>query len=282
MKLFGRRWRVTVGTLSLGDGGGGADTLDVRFKIRRDTGAKPNKCELTIYNLTADHRNELARAHHAPVRVEAGYVDGTSLIFAGTTRDVSSVSDGTDWTTTIEAGDGQRRFQSGRALRSFGPDARAEDVIRGLAEALDVGIGNAREALRAAALDRVGQAFPNGTVLHSGAADQLTALTRSVGLEWSIQSGVLQLLARRGALATDAVRLTPESGLIGSPEVAASGKVTAKSLLIPDIAPGRLVRIESEHVTGTYRIEVAEYTGDSAPAATEWFAEIECRPRRES
>ena len=44
MKLFDRRWRVTVGTLASGE-------IDLRFKVTRTLHARPGTCELELFNL---------------------------------------------------------------------------------------------------------------------------------------------------------------------------------------------------------------------------------------
>jgi isochorismate hydrolase len=51
-QLFPRAWRVIVGDLDVSN-------LDVEFKVLSTLKPEPNKCVLTIWNLSQDHRAEL-------------------------------------------------------------------------------------------------------------------------------------------------------------------------------------------------------------------------------
>lgn len=269
MRLFGRKWRVTVGTLQ-------SEDLDITFKIKRAlTPGKPSTCELSVFNLSKDHRNEIRDATRPAVRVEAGYKDGMSLLFQGNERQTVSKRDGGDWETKITAGDGEASIRLARSVRAFGPDTRLEDVVKYCADQMDLGAGNTSEALEGAALDKLTAVFPRGTVLRGRAAQELTALLASANLEWSVQEGVLQVLPRGGSLNREAILLRSDSGLLESPEVGKHGIVKAKALLIPDLVPGRLVKLESDAVNGTYRIETAEYSGQTK--GDDWGVEMELR-----
>jgi hypothetical protein len=98
---------------------------------------------------------------------------------------------------------------------------------------------------------------------------------RSLGLTYSIQNGVLQVLRRGQALQNTAVRLVPGSGLVDYPSRSADGKVLAKCLLIPDIYPGRKVSFDVPGLSGFFRIREAKYTGDTA--GQDWYASIICQ-----
>jgi hypothetical protein len=186
------------------------------------------------------------------------------VLFQGNARRIHSLPAPPEWTTHITAGDGEDALRSARGSRAFARDTPLEDVVRYAADAMGLGVGNVSEALAGARLDQLGAQFTgSGVVVHGRVAPQLTALLRSAGLEWSIQNEVLQVLPRGGALARTAVLLTPDSGLVDAPEVGLNRLVTAKALIQPDLVPGGQVRLQSVVVTGFYRIEQAEYTGDT-------------------
>jgi hypothetical protein len=266
MKLFRRAWRISVGT-------DGFDDFDCEFKVSRSLGGTPNTCELKLYNLSESTRSEIARRDL--VRIEAGYTTGLTLLFVGDVRRAVSKLEGTDRVTTIEAGDGWRAIRSGRVLRSFGPNATVDAVVAALAEAAGVGVGNAREALRSAGLGRLSGTFPQGTVVDGSFADELTRVTASAGYEWSIQDGVLQLLRRGNALDRSAVLLSPDTGLLEATKTRAR-RLEAKTLLIPDLVPGRKVVVESPNVRGAFRLTKVDYAG--ATRGDEWTCSIEGSP----
>lgn len=270
MKVWIHDWRVQVGSLDLGE-------LDVTFKIKRTLAARAGTCELTVFNLTAEHRHAMQQAQHPFVRVEAGYREGRSVIFQGDARKVQIGREKTDWKATITAGDGEHAVRTARVSRSFGAGTEVSTVVAALADAMGVGRGNVATALAGASLGTAGSVFTEGTVLHGRAAGELTRLAASLGMEWSVQEGVLQLLARGAALERTAVVLTSDTGLIDVPEVGKRGIVKAKALLLPDLVPGRLVRLDTSAVSGTYRIESGVWSGDTR--SNDWYVEMVLRVR---
>jgi len=268
--LFGRAWRVQVGTLALGQ-------LDVEFKVKRTLRARAGTCELIVYNLSEAHRAELRGLRRALVQIEAGYTDALAMLFRGDSRKVTVVREGTDWTCTVTGGDGEHALQTARVSRSFSAGARVEEVVGACADALGIGRGNLPEALQGAELGRVGATFAEGTVVHGSAAAELARVLASAGFEWSIQDGVLQLLPVGRALQRTAVVLSPDTGLVGSPEVGKSRTVKAVGLIQPDLMPGRLVDLRSAVVTGLYRVEEVEFTGNTR--GEEWYANLTLKER---
>lgn len=267
MRVFGRRWRVQVGTIDTG-------LLDVKFKVSRSLYSRAGTCELEIANLTPDHRHEIttARRFHTFVEVQAGYIDGMSLLFRGDLRKAIPVRDGTNWTVKITAGDGEHAIRTARVNRSFSPGTSVSAVVQHIAETMGVGIGNAREALRGASLGEGESVFPEGTVLYGSAAAELTRLCTAARLTWTVQDGNLQVLPLGGALERTALVLGPDTGLVGSPEIVNRRTVNVKALLIPGLVPGQQVILNSAIVTGTWRITEAEYAGDTEGA--DWHASL--------
>lgn len=269
MRLYARRWRVQVGELVSTD-------LDIRFKGKRTSAARPGTLELEVYNLSEAHRGEVLAARRGTlVELRAGYADACPVVFRGDLRRAVQKRDGVEWITTITAGDGEYAIRTARVARSFAAGVALADVFRALADAMGVGAGNVTEATAAAGLGTVGSIFPAGTTLHGLAADELTRLCRSAGLTWSVQESTLQLLALGRALQRTAVLLSPDTGLIGSPEVGQGRAVKARALLIPDLVPGRLVELQSAIVSGTYRIHSTELAGETRGA--DWSVAMDLR-----
>jgi hypothetical protein len=271
--LFDRVWRVTVEDVATSE-------LDVRFRVTRSLASRAGTAEIEVKNFGPDHRAQVrhyrhrqpdGRVRYSRVQVEAGYRDaGLSVLFRGNARRIHSLPAPPEWTTYITAGDGEDAFRSARGARAFARDTPLEDVVRYAADAMGLGVGNVAEALAGARLDQLGSQFSgSGVVVHGRVAPQLTTLLRSAGLEWSIQNEVLQVLPRGGALARTAVVLSPDSGLVDAPEVGLNRLVTCKALIQPDLVPGGQVRLESVVVTGFYRIEQCEYSGDTR-ADADW------------
>jgi len=87
----------------------------------------------------------------------------------------------------------------------------------------------------------------------------------SYGLEWSVQDGALQILERGTAIdGKTVVKLTPETGLKGSPSVDSKGVLQFECLLNPLLKPGCVVVVESMFVRGGFRLTDVKHEGDTS------------------
>lgn len=277
MRLFGRKWAAQVGTLEVSD-------LDMAFRVVKTSKPEPNSCELSIFNLSERSRALLEELEPAtesvdgiPVKIEAGYEEATSVIWLGDLRTVESSSDGPEWITTVGSGDGEAAIKTSRINESFGKATTGETVLRALARALGVGLGNLDLILpRIAASPLAGTLASQGLVLSGSAADQLTAITDALGLEWSIQDSTLQFLERGKPLVGQAVLLNSGTGLIEpAPSVDNEGLLTVRMLMIPGVNPGSLLVLDSKRIKGNYRIVTAVYEGDTSGEPWSITAEAE-------
>ena len=269
MTLFGRKCRVQVDTLGL-------EGFDTRFEITKSLAPKtPNAAELRVWNLSADHRKQLQELEKVYVSIEAGYESGMSLLFRGDLRDVVSSRMGADWVTTVTSDSG-RRARKQRLVKSFAPGASVSSVLQAAAQAMGVRLGNTAARTVAAKISGTqADKFFNGYAIAGQIDEELDRLARSVGLEWSIQDDELQFLDYGEPLAQLAVRLTSETGLLGSPEPGNKGLVEARCLLLPDLYPGRRIEMQSEHVRGMYRLETTKHVGSTFGA--EWWVDLQLK-----
>lgn len=285
MKLFGRKWAVQVGRERFED-------IDMSFSVVKTSKPEPNTCDLTVYNLSAASRGTLAgtplvpipssggKKHQRkgiPVRIEAGYEDADSLIWSGDLRTVESTHDGADWVTALGSGDGEEAYQRSRVNLSFGREASIATVVTALAAALGLGPGNLPLYLPRLLLSATAaQITAHGIVISGSAADQLTYIAQSVGLEWSIQDGVIQFTERGLPTLGSALLISQLTGMVGEPSIDNEGVVTVKMLMLPNVVPGGVIVIASTNVVGNYRIEKATYEGDTS--GQPWYITCECKP----
>lgn len=267
--LYGRTLLVAVGDVDLSG-------FDVAFQVTRTLKPEPNTCELRVYNLGKALRRELATLAKAGlfVTLAAGYGTRLSQLYRGDLRDVFSVREDTGWVTTISSGDGEQARRNARIRRAFPRGTKVDVVLRALTESLGVGLGNSARALvDAKKLTHGSSEFVSGTVTHGSAAVQLTELLKSVGMEWSIQDGELQVLDRGRAIDGEVIILTPDTGLVGSPEPGHKGTMKAVARIIPGLQPGAQVLIDSSEVHGQFRVERIDFAGDTSQ--DDWVARIE-------
>ncbi|MFW6031644.1 MAG: baseplate hub protein [Myxococcota bacterium] len=273
IRLFRRRYDLTVGGLRFG-GTVDPDTashLHVSFTVTKNLRRHPNDCTISLVNLSPDSRRRLEQLDTVPVKLLAGYEQEMAQIFVGRLRDINTERDGPDLVTTIEGLDGGQQHKAGRVNRSFAKDVSIGDVlkqvVRDVGESI-VGEGNLSDVLGRPEMKRK---LTQGMTLQGHATEELERVATAAGLEWSVQDERLQFLLRGRALEGEAVRLAPDTGLIGSPSIDNEGLVTVRSLMIPDVWPGRRLKVEGEFLDVTIRADRCVYTGDSR--GEEWSIE---------
>jgi hypothetical protein len=271
-KLFDRRVSVQVDTLLV-------EGLRIAFKVERSISKEPNKAEIQVYNLSEDSRRRTQKKDAALV-LQAGYPETIGQLFSGNVKTVSHVRNGADWLSKFVSADGETQFRTARIAESFGPGVKPDQIVRKLVDALQLKAGNALKEIANGNFAKGISEFTNGKVLHGNAAKELDTFLNSLGLTYSIQDGALQVLRYGQATAAPAVVLNASTGLIGSPEFGETGKdkhtiLKIKSLLQPELVPGRRIKLESETKECIARVDKVTHTGDTHGPA--WYSDLECR-----
>lgn len=290
MELFLRKWRAQIGEFS-------TDQLRIQFKVSKTLEKEPNTCELRITNLAAESRGKLKGAGLAVI-VEAGYAGGLGVIFSGDSRTVDHANEKGDWLTLAQCGDGEQAYLYARCNESFAPGARVADVIRNVADKMSLNKGNLEDAL---ALPLLVESFSHGYTAFGKASEVFSKLMTTAGLAWSIQQGQILITAdprrsvwRKGTAFYEqaknlgspgtAYSLSAATGLVGSPVHAPPDKkkkgsfIKVKSLLNPQLAPGRVVTLDSRFVKGEFVIQKLDHEGDSH--GRDWFTTFEAVARK--
>jgi hypothetical protein len=195
------------------------------------TKPQPNTCDLSIKNLSDDHRKQIeqstvpgAAKTKVPLVLSAGYRGRQSVIFSGELRSGHSVPSGSTLVTELTTGDGDDALTQTRLSIALSRGSTAEQGMRKILEALGVGEGNLAEGIaRIKQQALAAQLFSRGVVLKGAAAELMTHFCRSVGLEWSIQNGALQLTALGQPIGGQAVAIDADHGMLGSPTVDTEG-----------------------------------------------------------
>lgn len=272
-QLFGRAWNITIGETEVSSSTRGNSALSCTFSVKKTIKAEPNTCTLSIYNLSDLSRRKFTEPKATTIRIEAGYADRLSQIYLGEVRALApGERNGANIVTELTSGDGEKKL-AGRLSVPIGPKTPPGDALRAIVKALGVKPGNSDKA--AAALATKGVAvFSRGTVLTGNVARALTDFCRSAGLEWSVQDGAVQILDLGAGLETNPYVLKASSGLINAPKISSDGKVSAETLMLPDLRPGMRVQFDSLSVSGLYRIIECETSGETHGGA--WGHKIVC------
>lgn len=279
-RLYGRRIDAVVGDLEVQE-------LRCSFQVKKPGSSKPNTAELRINNLAPDTRARLSEAGKgAPLIIQAGYQGTVGTIFSGQVRTVDHIRKGVDWETTIKSGDGERAYAFATVSESFRAGTPARVVVSKLIESLGLDPGRSQQVLA-----ELTAAYVHGYAANGRSADLLDEILDGLGYEWSIQDGRVEVLRQGQSTLEEVVHLSPESGLLDSPEHGAGDEtvqgqgllrkfsvVKLKALIQPRVKPRCRISVESEGLTGTLRVLALEHAGDTAGGEGSWATTIQAVP----
>lgn len=272
--LFDRRCTVHLGDIKISG-------LRVKFKAEKTLGVDPNVLDLHVYNLSAITRAKLQKKGMQVILV-AGYRDEFQVIYSGQATTIDHLLDGPTWDTHVICGDGEVAFAGAFSSHSFAPGTAWRDVARTVVNDLKVNVGDAIAKLGEGDLGGAIDSFLQGYSAHGPAVREVDRVMKAAGLEWSIQDGRLQILQPGKPSDERAILLSPQTGLVGSPDHCKPGRdddtaaLKARSLLQGGLRPGRTVEVRSNAVRGFYRCEKVTHEGDTH--GQEWYSSLEMAP----
>ena len=256
------------------------NNLKINFQIEKDTTKESNKSKLEIYNLSESSRKAIEVADNE-VEIYAGYEDGAVLCFRGTVTYGYTKDSGTECITSLDLADGTVALRDSYCSLSYAPGTSAKTIIQRCATEMGVPVVYG---------DDVGELenYKNGFSFIGQAPECLTEVCNALGLSWSIQNNILNIILAGGTATNRGLVFSAESGLVGLPEriVQAeykSNKTNPKrkakqkakkeeprkkagwrieTLLVPSVNPGDMVKVESRIITGWFRVEKVRHSGE--------------------
>ena len=259
-ELFDRRWAITVG--KPGATGKKWTGIDCSFKVTKTASSTPNCVELTVYNLSKASRS-LFEQRKTALLIEAGYDGRLVKIASGEIIRAAQSHEGPEWETKVTAHDGSTAYGT-VCNEVLGPGTTEDAAVKAVAKAMGVDIKSIK------GLDGKGK-FSHGRILSGPARFALDRLCRTRNLRWSIQDGALLVYPIGGSIGGTAALLSPETGLIGSPEKTDKGYKII-SLMQGQITPGMPVKVKARDVSGLFVCETVIHTGDTM--GSDWYTEI--------
>lgn len=236
----------------------------ISLDIRRESNPTRPSGTVTIYNLSRDHEQAIYERGRT-IKVEAGYGVALGLLFDGAVGQVEREREDLTRKTKISlaaVSAGNDRL-NGITNRSYDGPVKLRQVVRDLASDLKMEAG----PLNAIPSDLEVRFYWAG----GKTTDALSSYLGRHGLTWYDDDGLIRV-TRPGQAQPDAADMTlsPENGLIGAPTVTDSGTgkdkrdgARARSLLNPVFALGGRVTLESETLTGTYKVVTLRHHGDN-------------------
>lgn len=250
--------------------------LRTSFKIVHTNDPKPNQSRIEVYGLAPSDQNFLQQ-DGVKVILEAGYPANFGAVFAGDINRASTSDRPPDVVTLIEAGDGEDAYLTSKISITLGPGTSTQQIIQTLVDAM--GLPLAEISSTVPITDTL-----TGVTLHGQAYRYLNDYASQLGFTWSIQDGRVQIVTDRESTGAAAISVTPQTGLIGSPEplikrAKRGGRprvvgVKWRMLLQPQARPGQLFQLQSERYQGFYVGQKLTQTGDSG-YEDRFFTEVE-------
>ena len=281
-----RVYELTIGDAKSGQGFVIDSSLQVRFDISKSSDNKRsgNSATIEVYNLSLEHIEMLDATEYVYCKFAVGYAEeGPRVVVDGNVTETVTVKRGTDYITQMRIGEGYVDLHHSKVKALVGPGKRVVDAID---ELIKVMPGVSRGAFTGTNLNNP---IVYGYPLTGSAAENLRRIAEANRIEYHISGGVLNISDENGALTTNqqlAPIVSEETGLIEVPfKTSAEGQklkkdkrkrrgVQFKALLNAEYQPGFIVKLESERITGFYRVNTARFEGDFRGG--DWTVECFC------
>lgn len=276
MPLFDRKVELLLGS------GEAIRVKDLRvsFNVNKTAAPETNSCQVSVWNLNPDQRAMLERAEGTMV-LKAGYAldSGPEVLYIGDIAVVQSERQPPDVVTTISGEDGFQAMSETRVSLSYKEGTGAKQILQDVLKQFNLATRSTIQAVLAQIPDTQ---FANGFSATGQAKDVLVKLTSTLSLEWSVQNHEIKVLKKGGSDDAASVALSPESGLIGSPErrsETGDGKMRyngwrVRCLLQPKIEPAGTVILRAKDVDSSFRVESVAHSGDTHGGQWESLLEI--------
>lgn len=253
MRQFGRRFKLQIGSRADGIE---IEALRVAFEVTKSIDAKPNPAKIDIWNLTREHMGRILSGEFNLAKLWVGY-ETLRVIYAGDIVKKAVKRDGLDFVVSLECGDGHVDYQQSFVATTLAAGSTDADAFSAAA-------GTMKNTKAGAALMPNTRALPRAKVLSGNSRDVLNRVALNNNANWSVQDGELVMIPAGSVLGGDAVLLSQETGMIGSPEATDNG-LSLSCLCNPEMRIGGLVRVESilDYFNGDYKIVNMQHQGDA-------------------
>ena len=240
---YGRKFSLIVAD----DTGQGIElgTLRCVFRITRGDFQNPNTADIRVYNLSTETANDLAGtdSEFTQLAIQAGYPGNFGLIFQGLiTQARIGRENQTDSYVDFTAADGDEAYNYGMVAASIaaGPNT-ADNGLKAILAGIQAA-SSTQPITQGNKPTLPTQGNPRGRVHFGPARDEMRDLANNNDCLWSIQNGKLTLIPQTSYLAGDIIQVSPQTGLIGTPEQTQNG-LSVSVLLNPSIKIGQAIQL---------------------------------------
>ncbi|TAL89597.1 MAG: hypothetical protein EPN46_02470 [Candidimonas sp.] len=282
-------------SLLIGTGSEALDLSEMQFVFQTEARTIHTPCsvQLRIYNLSSRKGNSTAQKiakEGVDIQLSAGYEGNFGPIFQGQIVQVRlGRENATDTYVDITGVDGDAYYNFNVTNVSVAAGTTVIGRIGAIAKAAGMKLGTIK--------------IPNdGSKLHRGrtyfglARDHLDGLCGTIGADWNIHNGELEVISRSAYKDGDIPTLTAATGMIGVPEQTLEG-IAIRVLLNPNLEQNMAVRIDNASIQqfqypfdykgvagigfippvsndGLYKVLYVSHNGDTR--GQNWYTDLVC------
>lgn len=260
--------------------------LHMTFEVSKsvDKKKRTNSASIEVYNMNEDQIALLDREQLA-CQLSIGYENagGPKLLVSGNVVECRTVDKGPDTITQIIMGEGYTALTEPRVKALLGPGEPLEKAVEEIRKQMP---GISRGVIQGGNLNNP---VLFGYRLHGTPRDLLDEMCEAHDLECQITQDTLHIVQAGRVYSKDkntALVINEDTGLIESPFHTSGDHTRSKkdkkrvrgtqfrALANAELIPGAMVRLESERITGWYRVHsIRFYGGLESP---DWYMEVFC------
>lgn len=251
--------------MQIGTQNGGTLTIalpfTMEFDITRNTLSSANVASIRIYNLSANHRNQIRfnvmdTGIFQPITLQAGYGANLSTIFSGNITQAWSAREGQNFVTTIESFDGGYAFNNGQINQSFPSGTTNKTVITTVAQSLP--------NLTVGSIGSFPGKLARGNAVSGASAQVLNDLT---GGAFFVDASKVNCLGDNECVPGGLALIDDSTGLLDTP-IRELTKLTFNMIFEPRLLAGQLVNLQSAegaanlaNFNGIYKVTGIKHRG---------------------
>ncbi|NLU42213.1 MAG: hypothetical protein GXX08_08415 [Firmicutes bacterium] len=255
MTTFGRVTEIQIGSRVIA-----SPPLTIEFDIPFDDGSDGNVASVKLYNLGPDSLAVCETGQ--PIAVRSGYQNDIGLVTFGVIAEAVTQLEAADRVTTLTIGDGTDKWLTRYVNRSWSPGTKASQIVNDLVAVLGLDVGEIRLPE-----DVV---YPNGRTLSTAIKTALEEIAKDTGAKLHVTNGAVYMVPPQQAQ-HEVIVLNARTGLLDRPyrDSTYEDAYRIKTLLQHRITTDSVVEIESEAVSGRFRVAEGRHVSDSGEHITE-------------
>jgi hypothetical protein len=246
------------------------NSLQIEYKVIKDSSEKANKAYVTVYNLSDEILGYLKSNQDKSIAaiLTAGYDGENTQLFAGTIEFIEDVWDRHTRKTKFIFGDGKENIANAQTARSYRAGTPVSKVVQDLVSDMKLPIGR---------VANVEGSLGSSKAFVGNCANTLSKLCKEYGANFSVQDGASYVTVTGKRFESYVYEISEETGMIGSPTPKQPKPVkktkkkqdpnkedvglTVKTQLLGGVLPQSTIYLKSRDYTGFYKVLRLEHNG---------------------